>query len=317
MKLNKKILPITAVYGVMLLLMIFGNIIRPGFLSRNNISVILREMSFLGICCIGQTLVILTGGIDLSLSNTILLCNIISAFIVSGSNSNVPKALVICIMVSGIIGLVNFFGIYFLKIPAMIMTLASGSTIYGIAYLYCDGAPKGKSAPFTTALVNSRFVGIINWTAVIWILLAILFIVILKYTNFGRSIYAIGVNPVTAKYSGISLPEVFAVVYVLSAVFAGITGFLFLGYTGTAYLSTGATYNMDSIASVVIGGTSIAGGSGGYLGTIAGVGVMTILNSLLTALAVPQAGKNIVQGFIIIVLLVAVYGKKTTLGKRK
>ncbi len=307
---SKKSIQVIAVYAIMILMLIFGNIAVPGFISTNNIAVILREMSFLGICAIGQTLAILTGGIDLSLSNTLLLCNIMSAYIVSGSDKNVPAALLVCLLVSTAIGLVNFAGVYLLHIPAMIMTLASGSAVYGIAYIYCDGAPKGKSSPFTSALVNSRFLGTINWTTVIWLILSVVIIIVLKYSVFGRSVYAIGVNPVTASYSGISVPKTLAVIYILSSVLAGFTGFLFLGYTGTAYLSTGATYNMDSIASVVIGGTSIAGGSGGYLGTVAGVGIMTILTSLLTAMAVPQAGKDIVQGILIIVLLITVYGRK-------
>lgn len=307
---SKKSIQVIAVYAIMILMLIFGNIAVPGFISTNNIAVILREMSFLGICAIGQTLAILTGGIDLSLSNTLLLCNIMSAYIVSGSDKNVPAALLVCLLVSTAIGLVNFAGVYLLHIPAMIMTLASGSAVYGIAYIYCDGAPKGKSSPFTSALVNSRFLGTINWTTVIWLILSVVIIIVLKYSVFGRSVYAIGVNPVTASYSGISVPKTLAAIYILSSVLAGFTGFLFLGYTGTAYLSTGATYNMDSIASVVIGGTSIAGGSGGYLGTVAGVGIMTILTSLLTAMAVPQAGKDIVQGILIIVLLITVYGRK-------
>ena len=307
---SKKSIQVIAVYAIMILMLIFGNIAVPGFISTNNIAVILREMSFLGICAIGQTLAILTGGIDLSLSNTLLLCNIMSAYIVSGSDKNVPAALLVCLLVSTAIGLVNFAGVYLLHIPAMIMTLASGSAVYGIAYIYCDGAPKGKSSPFTSALVYSRFLGTINWTTVIWLILSVVIIIVLKYSVFGRSVYAIGVNPVTASYSGISVPKTLAVIYILSSVLAGFTGFLFLGYTGTAYLSTGATYNMDSIASVVIGGTSIAGGSGGYLGTVAGVGIMTILTSLLTAMAVPQAGKDIVQGILIIVLLITVYGRK-------
>ena len=91
---------------------------------------------------------------------------------------------------------------------------------------------------------------------------------------------------------------------------AGISGFILLGYTGTSYLSTGDGYNMDSIASVVVGGTSIMGGSGSYVGTIAGVGIMIIINSLMTVLNMAESGKQMVQGLIIIVLLVIVYGRK-------
>ncbi len=306
----RKSIPVIAVYGVMFAMLIFGSIVSKGFMSTNNLNIILREMSFLGICAIGQTLVILTGGIDLSLCYTLLLSNIMSAYLVSGADANVPKAFVICILVSAVIGFVNFFGVYFLHIPAMIMTLASGSAVYGIAYIYCDGAPKGKSSELTTALVNQRFAGIFTGVVVIWLILALIFIFILRRTNFGRELYAVGINATSARYSGVPVGRVLAIVYILSAVFAGLAGFLFLGYTGTAYLSTGSTYNMDSIASVVIGGTSIAGGIGGYTGTIAGVGIMTILTSLLTVLGVPQAGKNIIQGVLIIVLLIAVYGRK-------
>ena len=114
----------------------------------------------------------------------------------------------------------------------------------------------------------------------------------------------------SARYSGISVYGMTCAVYVISSVLAGICGFILLGYTGTSYLSTGASYNMDSIAAVVVGGTSTAGGSGSYVGTIAGVGIMIIITSLLTILNMPESGKKMVQGLIIIVLLVVVYGRK-------
>ena len=111
---SKKSIQVIAVYAIMILMLIFGNIAVPGFISTNNIAVILREMSFLGICAIGQTLAILTGGIDLSLSNTLLLCNIMSAYIVSGSDKNVPAALLVCL-------------------PALIILIRMQKTLSGIA----------------------------------------------------------------------------------------------------------------------------------------------------------------------------------------
>ena len=99
-------------------------------------------------------------------------------------------------------------------------------------------------------------------------------------------------------------------VYIIAAITAGITGFQFLGYTEKGYLSTAASYNMDTIAAVVIGGTSIMGGSGGYVGTIAGVGIMMVLNSLMTVLHMAEAGKQVVEGLLIIILLVVVYGRR-------
>ncbi len=149
-----------------------------------------------------------------------------------------------------------------------------------------------------------------NGVTIIWILLAAVTIILLHSTTFGRSVFALGTNPEGARYAGIRAPFVMLSVYVIAAVTAGITGFLFLGYTESGYLSTASSDNMDSIAAVVVGGTSIMGGRGGYTGTIAGVGIMMILNSLMTILHMAEAGKQVVQGLLIIVLLVVVYGRR-------
>lgn len=141
-------------------------------------------------------------------------------------------------------------------------------------------------------------------------LLSVAVILVLKFTVFGRTVYAVGVNRESANYSGINVPATLIGIYVAASVLAGISGFILLGYTGTSYLSTGESYNMDSIAAVVVGGTSIMGGSGSYVGTIAGVGIMIIINSLMTVLNMAESGKQMVQGLIIIVLLVIVYGRK-------
>lgn len=307
----KKVMPLILVYAVMVLLAIVANIISPGFLALGHIDSILRQMAFLGIACLGQTLIILTGGIDLSLRYTLVFANIICAQMINGDNANTPKAFLVVIIVSAIIGLINGCGVYFLKIPAMIMTLATGTAVYGLAYIYCDGAPKGKTSPILSFIANDKIGGIINGTTLIWIILAVVIIVVLKCTTYGRSIYAIGVNRECARYSGVNVPATLLVTYVLASIFAGITGVLFLGYTGTSFLSTGESYNMDSIAAVVVGGTAVTGGVGGYVGTIAGVGIMTIISSIMTVLSMPESGKNMVQGAIIIVLLLSVYGKKS------
>lgn len=307
----KKTLPLILVYAVMIFLAVIANVISPGFLALGHIGSILRQMAFLGIACIGQTLVILTGGIDLSLRYTLVFANIVCAQVISGENANTPKAFVITILVSALIGLINGCGVYFLKIPAMIMTLATGTAVYGLAYIYCDGAPKGKTSPILSFIANDKIGGVINGTTLIWILLAAAIIIALKCTTYGRSIYAIGVNRECAKYSGINVPTILLMTYVFASIFAGITGMLFLGYTGTSFLSTGESYNMDSIAAVVVGGTAVSGGVGGYVGTIAGVGIMTIISSIMTVLNMPESGKKMVQGAIIIVLLLSVYGKKS------
>lgn len=192
----------------------------------------------------------------------------------------------------------------------MIITLATGMVLYGLSYIYCNGAPGGYASDILSSLVNSRFLSIFSGASVIWIVLSALCIVLLSRTTVGRSIHAIGTNRTASVYSGINVCLTTLGIYVIASVMAALSGFLLLGYTGTSYMSTGSGYNMDSIAAVVIGGTSIVGGSGGYIGTIAGVGIMILINSLLTVLNVPEAVKQIVQGSLIIVLLLAVYKRK-------
>lgn len=307
---RKKHLPLLFVYLVMVLLAVAINFVSPGFLSLKNVSGILKRASFLGLCCIGQTLVILSGGIDLSAEYTLLLSNVVSAAIISGQNENTLLAFAVVLGIGIAAGIVNGVGVYFLKIPAMIITLATGMVLYGLSYIYCNGAPGGYSSEILSALVNTRFLTVFSGASIIWIVLSALCIVLLNCTTMGRSIFAIGTNRTASVYSGVQVALVTIGIYVIAGVMAALSGFLLLGYTSTSYMSTGSGYNMDSIAAVVIGGTSIVGGSGGYVGTIAGVGIMILINSLLTVMSVPEAVKQIVQGSLIIVLLVAVYTRK-------
>lgn len=303
-------MPIFLVYAVMVILLLVANAVSPGFLSVNHLGNVARQASFLGIVAIGQTLIILTGGIDLSTSYLITLTNVVAAQMMNGENANVPITCAVVILIGLATGVVNGAGICFLRIPPIVMTLASGNVLMGIAYIYCKGSPKGYRAPILEALVNTRLFGILSGAAVLWLLLAASIIFLLAKTTFGRSIYAIGVSGEAARYSGIHVNRVLIISYMMAGLMSAITGILLVGYTGSAYMSTGSAYGMDSIAAVVIGGTAISGGKGGYVGTIAGVMIMTILTSLMTMLNMADSGRQIVQGLIIIVLLVAVYTRR-------
>jgi ribose transport system permease protein len=131
----------------------------------------------------------------------------------------------------------------------------------------------------------------------------------MKFMVFGRSVHALGTNLLAARYSGVNVAGTLISVYVISAVMAGLTGLLLCGYAGTSYLTTGDTYNMDSIAAVVIGGTSILGGKGSYVGSVGGAVIMTVLTSLLIMISVPESVRQILQGAIIIGMLLIVHGK--------
>ncbi len=297
------------VYIILMALLIAAQMISPGYLKPTHIAGILRLASFMGIAAIGQNLTILTGGIDLSIANTITFANVIAAQIMMGRNENMPAAIVAVLAVGIAVGLMNGVGIYWLKIPPFIMTLGVGTVIQGIFLIYTKGAPKGNAAPLLKAICGQSLVGIVSGIVLIWALMAVIAILVLKKTPYGRKLYSVGINEQAARFSGIHTGRVIFSVYLISAVIAAISGFLLVGYTGTSFLDVGTSYNTKTIAAVIIGGTAITGGKGGYAGTIAGAVIMTILEDFLTIVSIPEAGRQIMQG-VIIVLLVLLYSRE-------
>ncbi len=249
------------------------------------------------------------GGIDLSIASIITLSNVLSAQVMDGRNENVPTAVALVLALGVVCGLLNGLGIVHLRISPLVMTLGMGSVVQGIAYIYSKGAPKGATAPFIQLMSTGKFLGVLSSPFLIWVCLSAVTIVVLRFTTLGRSIYACGSNPVSARYSGVSIRSTTLAVYAVSSVLAALTGLLLIGYTRTSYLDTGNVYTMNSIAAVVIGGTSVSGGMGGYAGTIAGSFIMTIIIGLLSVVRIPVSGRQIVQGLIILVIILA-YGRE-------
>ena len=289
------------VYLILILLLVLAQILSPGYLNPTHMAGILRLASFMGIAAIGQNLTILTGGIDLSIANTITFANVIAAQIMMGRDSSMLPAL-LAVIVMGIV-------VYWLKIPPFIMTLGVGTVIQGIFLIYTKGAPKGNAAPLLRSICGQSMYGIVSGIVLIWAVLAVIAIVLLHKTPYGRKLYSVGINEEASRFSGINTGRVTFSVYLISAVIAAVSGFLLVGYTGTSFLDVGTSYNTKTIAAVVIGGTAITGGKGGYLGTIAGAVIMTILDDFLTIVSIPDAGRQVVQG-IIIILLVLVYSRE-------
>ena len=159
------------------------------------------------------------------------------------------------------------------------------------------------------AVCGQSFIGILSGIVVIWAVMAAVTIVLLRNTPYGRKIYSVGTNEQAARFSGIHTGRVTFSVYLISAVIAAVSGFFLVGYTGTSFLDVGTSYNTKTIAAVIIGGTAITGGKGGYIGTIAGAIIMTILDDFLTIVNIPEAGRQIMQG-VIIVLLVLIYSRE-------
>lgn len=298
---NKVIVALLIAVG----LFVFGQLIAPGFADFSNVMNILSLSAFLGIIALGQTLVILSGaeGIDLSVGAVISLSAVMASQMMNGQNGSFIPAVLAVLAAGFIIGLANGAGVSFLKIPPLIMTLAMSSVIQGAALIYTDGQPKGKGAPFLISLGSQRSMGIPN-ILFIWAAVIILTILVLRRTSWGFRLYAAGENDLTARLSGIKTRTVRTLAYGASGCISALGGLFILGYTATSYLDIGSAYIMPSIAAVVIGGVSLAGGNGSYMGTAVGAIVLTTLGSILVTLKMGEAGRQVVYGLVLLLLLI-------------
>jgi ribose transport system permease protein len=296
-------------YIVAILLLLSGRLISSGYLDIQHIGTILRTASFLGIVAVGQTLVLLTGGIDLSVGPLITMGNVFICMFMNGLDSNNLWALGAIILIGLVFGTISGLGVSYLKISPMVMTLAIGSLVTGITLIYSQGAPNGYASPLLRTIGVGYLFGSIPIIVVIWILLCILTIVMLGNTTYGRKLYLTGASNKAAHFSGINISWITIIAYSMSGAFAVLAGTFMAGYTQTAFLGIGNEYIMWSITAVVIGGTSLSGGKGGYVGTIAGAIILVLMESLLTIVHVPQAGRKIASGLIILIMITIYFRK--------
>jgi ribose transport system permease protein len=290
------------------ILVAFGATLSPGFAAPAHLLLILNLAAFLGLVAAGQTLVILSAGIDLSVSSVITLAGVVSATIMNGANDHLGVGIIVSLGLGLAIGALNGLGVAFLDIHPLVMTLGMTSVVQGAALLYTNGSPKGSAAPFLSEVATGRFLGTIPYVLAVWAVVAFAVVLLLERSVWGRRLYALGNSPKAATYSGVRVPWVLVSIYLASGGSAALTGILLTGYTKTSYLTIGDPYQLGSIAAVVIGGSSILGGSGSYVGTIGGAIIMVLVQALLPILSIPEAGRRIISGLIILALLL-IYGR--------
>lgn len=297
-------------YSLIGILLIVSGIREPGFLSVNNLRQQLVLATFLGTIAAGQTIVILTGGIDLSVAWNLNFAAILFTQTIDGRDQTgaIIWGTVLALMAGTGVGVVNGLGVAILRIPSLVMTLGMNTVMLGAALVYTNGSPQGLAPHFARVLSTGRIGGQVPWALVFWAGLAAAIIGLLKYTVFGRRIFAIGNNPKAALLSGAPVQANLVCVYALSGFTAGLGGILLAGYSNNTYLGMGDAYVLQSIAAVVIGGTSIMGGSGGYGGTIAGAIMIVLLQNSLQVAGIRPAGQQILYG-VIILLMLFLYGR--------
>jgi len=293
----------SGIYFGLLILIIVSGILSPSLVKPKHLLNITRQASALGIVAIGQTFAIMTQGVDFSVAANLTLIEILTAGIISGREEMVIPVIIFCLGIGAFIGLINGLAIAKLKLVPFVMTLCMSSLLTGVYLLYSGGSPRGK-VPSLLRFIGAGRIGNVFPTAIIvWIIVAVVAFVILRYTIFGRYIYFTGANPTASYFSGVNVDLVIIVCYIISGFCAAIAGILLAGYIGTGSLEVGSGYSLDSIAAVIMGGTVFSGGRGGIVGSIGGALALTILFSLLTMLGIPHSGKLITKGLIIIIMV--------------
>jgi ribose transport system permease protein len=306
-------------YLLAIILMIIGGLLVPGFLAFKHIMTVIQASAFLGIITLGQTIVIISGkeGLDLSVGGTFVLGVILSASVLRGQDANLPLAIAAVVVCGFALGLVNGIGISYLNIAPLIMTLAWGTAMAGIALFTTGGVHIGRASPLleTIGLESLQFkigpVGVkIPWIVMIWVIIIILAQVILRRTSTGKTLYGIGANNRAAALSGVRTKVFRMMVYGVSGILSAVTGMILLGYVGEPDINLGAAYILPSVVAAIIGGISFAGGSGSYLGAVAGAIFLTTLDSILATLQLGEGGRQVTIGIVLLLLLASYTRRK-------
>ncbi len=301
---------------VLAALIVISSFTIDGFLSGANVRAILLFAAFLGIACVGQTLVALMGGLDLSIPFVIGAANIGLLFLISlGVPSYVAFGFVL--LIGGLIGLLNGILSYRLQGQALIVTLGTGFAVAGLVQILTSigtafsGNVFGTVPPWlqNLAAMNGKTFGLaFPPTILIWIAIAVIVIVGLRHSAWGRYLYGLGGNRRSARLIGISEFRYWILAYALSGMFAALTGSLLLGWSGGGFIGVGDPYLFTTLAAVVIGGTSLLGGYGGYGFTVIGVLVLQVLSSFLIGIGLQYEWQQFIFGLLILPM-VALYGR--------
>ncbi len=302
--------PVAIAFGCIVLMLMGGALYSPEFLSPEYLMQQLQVGAFLGIIASGAMMVILLGHIDLSVPWTVTL-GAMMATALGGwyGEAGVALAIPFGVLCGAIVGVINGLGVAYLRLPSMIFTLGVNAVCQGLMVLHTGGfAPQDHATDAMHFLAVKRTIFGIPNALFMWLAVGLLVVYILKRTAFGRSVYAIGNRESVAYLSGINTNAILIGCFAFCGACAAFAGVLLAGYSTKAYQAMGDAYLLPAIAAVVLGGTNILGGRGNYLGTVAGVILITLLQSILSVMQMPEAGRQIIYGTVIVAMLL-LYGR--------
>ncbi|HEY8819447.1 MAG TPA: ABC transporter permease [Candidatus Limnocylindrales bacterium] len=300
---DRPIIPLIGLLGVLILII---DIVDPGIVSPGWANIMVRTTVPLAILAGCQTITMLTGGIDLSVGAVASMTGFVTATLVH-SPGGVPEAILVSLVVAMLAGLLTGIGVGVFRVHPLIMTLGMSFVVLGLANVWqLQSVQTGAGVPdVLTKLGSATLLGFIPASLLVLVPVVVLILIGLRRTGYGRLLYAIGDNPVAARLSGARSWQVLIVLYVISALLAGVGGLLLSGLTNTASVSLADSLVLPSVAAAVIGGTSILGGRGAYGGTLVGALILSVLTALLTAVGLPEPTRQIVFGAIIVVVAAA------------
>ena len=308
----KMLLPKLAIVLILFLLIGLWSVLSPAFFTTNNLLLIIKQVTIYGILAIGMTLVIITGGIDLSVGSIVAICCVFSAHYIAGDNVDNPliSPIVVSIAMGLLWGIINGVGVAYCNVPSFIMTMCTMLAARGLAYIYTNA----KAIFF----LSDRFVNIANgfinrtfdengvltnfgipYMVFYFVGAMAIGIIILQCTTYGRKIYAVGGNAASARYSGINVKWITCSTYIISGICAGICGFLMSSRISSGNANAADGYEMTVIAAAVIGGVSMSGGIGTMSGTLIGVLIIGVISNGMDIIGVNSYFQKVLQAIII------------------
>jgi ribose transport system permease protein len=302
--------PVLIAFGFILVMLAAGSLYSSSFLSANYLLQQLQVAAFLGIIASGLMLIILLGHIDLSIPWIVTVGGMMSTAAAGWwGDTGATLAIPIGVACGLLFGIFNGLGVAFLRIPSMIFTLGVNAVAQGLMVLHTGGfAPQDHATDLMHWLATNRTVLGIPNALFVWLAVGIAIVFILRRTPLGRYIYAIGNQEGATYLSGVNTRAVLIACFGISGMCSALAGVMLAGYSTKAYQAMGDPYLLPAIAAVVLGGTHILGGRGSYLGTIAGVILISLLQSILSVMQMPEAGRQVIYGVVIITMLL-VYGR--------
>ncbi len=297
-------------FGCIILLLLGGSLYSSNFLSPDYLLQQLKVASFLGVIATGMMAVILLGQIDLSVPWVVTTGAMMACAATAYGTTGAIFAIPFGILCGAAIGAINGIAVAYLRIPSMIITLATNAVAQGLMVVYTGGfSPQDSASAAMRFLATGYAIPGLPNGVLVWVAVGVLAVFLLTRTTFGRSLYAIGNRERAAYMSGINTRRITLFAFIMSGGLSALGGVLLAGYASKASQSMGDAYLLPSIAAVVLGGTHVLGGKGSYLGTVAGVILITLLQSILSVMQIEEAGRQLIYGAVIIGMLL-LYGRQ-------